>query len=88
MIITLIIALFLVVCIIALFNRGISLRNFVREAFSTMDVYLKKRWDLVPNLVECVKGYATHEKDVLERVTQLRNINYSNLTIPTNTKKY
>ncbi len=80
MIITLIIALFLVVCIIALFNRGISLRNFVREAFSTMDVYLKKRWDLVPNLVECVKGYAIHEKDVLERVTQLRNINYSNLT--------
>lgn len=80
MILAAIVLTLFLICIIALYNRGISLRNFVREAFSTMDVYLKKRWDLVPNLVECVKGYATHEKDILERVTQLRNINYSNLT--------
>ena len=78
--IVLIITLVLLVCIIFMYNRGISLKNFVKEAFATMDVYLKKRWDLVPNLVECVKGYSIHEKDVLEKVTNLRNMNYSNLT--------
>ena len=45
----------------------------VKEAFSTMDVYLKKRWDLIPNLVECVKGYAKHEKDTLKEIVDLRN---------------
>ncbi len=79
-IISLGIILLFVICIIAIYNKGISLRNFVREAFATMDVYLKKRWDLIPNLVECVKGYAEHEKDVLDRVVQLRNVNYSCLT--------
>lgn len=77
---TTIVVLLIAVCIIFLYNKGISLKNFVREAFSTMDVYLKKRWDLVPNLVECVKGYAAHEKDVLKRINELRNVNYSNLT--------
>lgn len=55
-------------------------RNRVEEAFSTMDVYLKKRWDLIPNLVETVKGYAKHEKETLENVIAARNINYSQLT--------
>ena len=54
-----------------------KLKNYVREAFSTMDVYLKKRWDLIPNLVETVKGYSGHEKDLLEKITELRCSNYS-----------
>ena len=43
------------------YNSFIKLDNKVKEAFSTMDVYLKKRWDLIPNIVETVKGYAKHE---------------------------
>lgn len=59
-----------IVVVIALFaisayNGLVKLRNMVEEAFSTMDVYLKKRYDLIPNLVETVKGYAGHEKDTL-----------------------
>ena len=52
----------------ALYNSFVKLNNKVKEAFSTMDVYLKKRWDLIPNLVETVKGYAKHEKDTLKEV--------------------
>ena len=55
------------------YNSLIGLRNKVNEAFATMDVYLKKRWDLIPNIVETVKGYAQHEKDTLENVINLRN---------------
>lgn len=71
--------LFVVIYIIYTYNRGIALRNYVREAFSTMDVYLKKRWDLIPSLTETVKAYTSHEKDLLEKVTKLRNQNYHNL---------
>lgn len=56
------------------YNGFIKLRNKAEEAFSTMDVYLKKRYDLIPNLVETVKGYATHEKSTLENVIKARNI--------------
>ena len=49
------------------YNGLVKLRNIVEEAFSTMDVYLKKRWDLIPNLVETVKGYMSHEKDTFEK---------------------
>ena len=45
-----------------------------------MDVYLKKRWDLIPNLIETTKGYAQHEREILEEVTKLRNRNYTNLS--------
>jgi len=55
------------------YNGFISLRNKCDEAFSTMDVYLTKRYDLIPNLVETVKGYATHEKETLEQVVKARN---------------
>ena len=75
-----IIALLVVVYVIAAYNKAVGLRNYVREAFSTMDVYLKKRWDLVPNLVECVKAYASHEKGVFEGVTNLRSRDYSTLS--------
>lgn len=58
---------------VAAYNSFVRLRNSVEEAFSTMDVYLKKRTDLVPNLVEVVKGYASHEKETLNMVVEARN---------------
>jgi LemA protein len=61
------------VWVIALFNGLIHLRNTGNSAWSDVDVHLKKRHDLVPNLVETVKGYAKHEKDTLERVVLARN---------------
>ena len=61
------------------YNNLTKWKNLVKEAFSTMDIYLKKRWDLIPNLVEIVKGYAQHEKDVLEKITELRTNNYAEL---------
>lgn len=62
------------------YNQFVSLKNNVEEAFSTMDVYLKKRWDLIPNIVETVKGYANHEKDTLNEIIKLRNNTYDNMT--------
>ena len=58
------------------FNGFIKLNNKVNEAFATMDIYLKKRWDLIPNLVETVKGYAKHEKETLEEVIKMRSGDY------------
>jgi len=72
-------ALFLIY-LIATFNSFVRLRNLVKEGFATMDVYLKKRWDLVPNLVESVKGYAKHESGVLESVVALRNSSYDKMS--------
>ncbi len=63
-----------VVWFIATYNAFIRLRNNVEEGFSTMDVYMKKRYDLIPNLVETVKGYATHEKETLQKVIEARNM--------------
>lgn len=63
------------------YNSFIKANNIVKEAFSTMDIYLKKRWDLVPNLVEVVKGYASHEKDVFEQITKLRTNTYQNMSM-------
>ncbi|WP_459923877.1 LemA family protein [Desulfatiferula olefinivorans] len=59
--------------VIVIYNGFIRLRNQCEEAFATMDAYLKKRYDLVPNLVSIVKGYASHEKETLERVIEARN---------------
>ena len=64
----------LVLWIIVAYNGFIKLKNTVEEAFSTMDVYLKKRYDLIPNLVETVKGYATHESGTFEKVVAARNM--------------
>lgn len=75
-----VVAVFLILFIIIVYNKLITLRNYVKEAFSTMDVYLKKRWDLVPNLIEIVKAYATHEKGVLEDIAKIRSENYSNMS--------
>lgn len=62
------------------YNIFIKMNNRVKEAFSTMDVYLKKRWDLIPNIVETVKGYAKHEKDTLKEIVEKRNESYDNLS--------
>lgn len=59
--------------IIGVYNSLVQLTNKVKEAFSTMDVYLKQRFDLIPNLVDIVKGYAKHESDNLEKITRLRS---------------
>lgn len=67
--------------IISTYNRLVSNKNSLDESFSTMDVYLKKRWDLIPNLVETVKGYAKHEKDLFKEVTELRSKSYQDLSI-------
>ena len=57
---------------VSLYNRFVRLRNLMAEAWSGIDVQLKRRVDLIPNLVETVKGYATHEKDLFEKVAALR----------------
>ncbi|MEW6418052.1 MAG: LemA family protein [Nitrospirota bacterium] len=59
---------------IAIYNKLIRLRNTVKSSWSDIDVQLKKRYDLVPNLVETVKGYAAHEKTVFEKVTTARSM--------------
>ena len=64
-----------------IYNSLIKLGNNVEEAFATMDVYLKKRWDLIPNIVETVKGYAAHEKETLESIVELRSRTYDNLSL-------
>lgn len=56
----------------------------VKDSFSNMDVYLKKRWDLIPNLITVVKSYAQHEKDVFTKISELRSIAYNQ--IPENKK--
>ena len=75
MLIWIIIALIIVLAIafVGMYNSFIKLKNSCEEAFSTMDVYMKKRFDLIPNLVETVKGYAAHEKETLEKVMAARN---------------
>lgn len=70
----------LFIYILVTYNGFVKLVNTVKEAFSTMDVYLKKRWDLIPNIVETVKGYAKHEKDTLEEVVKLRNTSYDSMS--------
>ena len=66
--------------VLSLYNKLVSLTNKIEEAFSTMDVYLKKRWDLIPNLIETTKGYMKHEKEVLTDITDLRNKGYDKLS--------
>jgi LemA protein len=69
----LIIGAILVFWIFSLYNGLVRLRNAVKNAWSQIDVQLKRRHDLIPNLVETVKGFASHEKDTLERVISARN---------------
>ena len=71
----------LVLYVFITYNSLTKSRNLVKEAFSTMDVYLKKRWDLIPNLVEVVKGYAKHEEDVFEQLASIRANSYDSMTM-------
>jgi len=66
------IAIILVVWIVAMYNRFVRLVNRAKEAWADIDVQLKRRYDLIPNLVETVKGYATHEREAFENVTKAR----------------
>ena len=63
----------LVVWVIAIYNNLVSLKNRIQNAWSQIDVQLRRRFDLIPNLVETVKGYATHEREVFENVTTARS---------------
>jgi len=60
--------------VVALYNRLVVLRNRVDNSWAQIDVQLKRRYDLIPNLVETVKGYASHERETLESVIQARNM--------------
>ncbi|MDA1337296.1 MAG: LemA family protein, partial [bacterium] len=62
----------IVVFAVVTYNRLIALKNRAKEAFSDIDVQMKRRYNLIPNLVEAVKGYAAHEKGVFESVTKAR----------------
>lgn len=62
-----------IIWFIAVFNGIVTLRNRTQEAWSDIDVQLKRRHDLIPNLIETVKGYATHEKELFEKVTEARS---------------
>lgn len=61
-----------VLVLVLMYNGLVSARNRAEEAWSDIDVQLKRRYDLIPNLINTVKGYATHERELLERVTQAR----------------
>ncbi|MCX8016173.1 MAG: LemA family protein [Patescibacteria group bacterium] len=62
----------LIVLVIGIYNSLVRLRNRVKEAWSDIEVQLKRRYDLIPNIIETVKGYAAHEKQVFENVTTAR----------------
>jgi LemA protein len=62
-----------VIWVVVQYNSLVALRNYIAESWSNVDTELKRRYDLIPNLVATVKGYAAHERAVLERVTELRN---------------
>ncbi|MFH1188691.1 MAG: LemA family protein [bacterium] len=66
------IAILVVIIVISSYNKLVRLRYRAKEAIADIDVQLKRRFDLIPNLVETVKGYASHEKEVLEKVTEAR----------------
>jgi LemA protein len=78
--IIIVVIIIIVLWMISCYNSLVNLRNKVEEAFSTMDVYLKKRFDLIPNLVEIVKGYAKYESSTLENMVKLRGQAYNSMS--------
>ncbi len=68
-----IVVLIAIVVIVGMYNNLVTLRNRFKNAYSQIDVQLKRRYDLIPNLVETAKGYMTHERETLEAVTKARN---------------
>lgn len=73
MIITIVVIAIILLYVIVTYNSFIKLRNWVEESWSQIDVQLKRRHDLIPNLVNTVKGYAKHERETLEKIVQARN---------------
>ncbi len=73
MIVLLVIIVLVAIIVISMYNRLVVLRNRIENAWSQIDVQLKRRADLIPNLVETVKGYAAHEKEVFLKVTEARS---------------
>ncbi len=73
LLVIIVLAALVVLAAIGLYNRLVKLKNQAEESWSGIDVQLKRRYDLVPNLVETVKGYASHEKDTLQKVIEARN---------------
>ena len=69
----LIIIAILIIAILSLYNNLVKARNKVKQAESNIDVYLNQRFDLIPNLVECVKGYSKHEQSIFVEITNLRS---------------
>jgi len=67
------IVVFIALSVIVKYNQLVSLRNRIENAWSQIDVQLRRRYDLIPNLVETVKGYAAHEKEVFEKVSEARS---------------
>jgi len=72
--IVLAIIVILAVVVVSIYNGLVRLRNTSEQAWSDIDVQLKRRYDLIPNLIETVKGYAAHEKETLEKVVQARSM--------------
>ena len=69
---TLVVIAILIILIIKEYNKIIKLQNKVKSSESGIDIYLNQRFDLIPNLVECVKGYAKHEKQLLENMQKIK----------------
>ena len=72
--------LLLIILALVSYNRFVKLNTKADEAFSTMDIYLVKRWELIPKLVDSVKGYMSHEKNTLKEIADLRNRSYDGLS--------
>ena len=73
LIVVLVVAVVLIAWLVGIYNRLVKLRNQFKNAFSQIDVQLKRRYDLIPNLVETAKGYMKHERETLEAVIAARN---------------
>jgi LemA protein len=71
-IVTLVVVAVVAIALVVLYNRFVRLRNRVDNAWAQIEVQLKRRWDLIPNLVETVKGYAAHERETFQNVTEAR----------------
>ena len=75
-VLVLVCALGLIAFVIGVYNKLVTMRNRYKNAYAQIDVQLKRRYDLIPNLVEIAKGYIKHERETLENVTKARNIAY------------
>ena len=73
LIIVLVVIAVVVLFVISIYNSLIQLRNRVKNAWSQIDVQLKRRHDLIPNLIQTVKGYMTHEREIMENITKYRS---------------